>query len=111
MGMFNWVNYQMNCPECGHLVTGFQTKDESLVSLYLENVEINQIGKFYSECDNCGLWIEFILKRPPNITIDDFEMKTTRFNTKEEWVILQEKNKKATEEFWEKVKDEKSKED
>ena len=108
MGLFNWVNYEMECPECGHLVVGFQTKDESLVTLYLEKVEINQIGKFYSECDECGLWIEFSLKRPPNITIDDFEMKTTRFNTKEEWVILKEKNKEAMKEFWGKKRDEKN---
>ena len=99
----------MKCPECGHLVKGFQTKDVSRVPLYLETVEINQIlSKFYSECDNCWLWIEFFFKTPPNITIDDFEMKTTRFNTKEEWVILKEKNKEAMKEFWGKKRDEKN---
>ena len=100
MGLFNWVNYEMKCPECGHLVTGFQTKDESQIPLYLETVEVNQIlSKFYSECDNCGLWIEFFFKTPPNITIDNFEMKTTRFRTKEEFLVLKEKNKKAMKEF------------
>ena len=27
MGMFDWINFEMDCPKCGELVTGFQSKD------------------------------------------------------------------------------------
>lgn len=39
MGMFDYVNFKMKCPECGTEVASFQTKDLS--------------------CNHCGVWIEF----------------------------------------------------
>jgi hypothetical protein len=94
MGIFNYVDYKMNCPECFHLITDFQTKDESIVSLCMETVSLNQISRFHGSCNNCGLWINFVLKRPLKITIDDFEMQTGRYRSVEEHRKMQEQNKK-----------------
>ena len=101
MGMFNYVDYQMNCPECSHSITDFQTKDESIVSLCMETVTLNQISRFHGSCDNCGLWINFFLKRPKEVSIDDFEMKTGRYRSVEEHRKMQEQNKKQLKDlFW-----------
>lgn len=61
MGMFNEVNFTMKCPKCGEEVTGFQTKDGTLL---LDTVEPDSVNNFYSSCDNCykvgeRTWIEF----------------------------------------------------
>lgn len=102
MGLFNYVDYKMNCPECGHLIDGFQTKDESIVPLYMKHVTFDQVSRFYSSCGNCGLWIEFALKRPLKTTIDDFEMTTHRYISVEE----HNQNKERNKEFWRKLKEE-----
>ena len=61
MGMFNEVNFTMKCPNCGEEVTGFQTKEGTLL---LDTVEPDSVNNFYSSCDNCHkigerTWIEF----------------------------------------------------
>ena len=50
MGMVNEVNFTMKCPKCGEEVTGFQTKDGTLL---LDTVEPDSVNNFYSSCDNC----------------------------------------------------------
>lgn len=56
MGMFNWVNYKMNCPKCGSEVEGFQSKDGICRCSIVEPCEISN---FYNSCKKCGAWIEF----------------------------------------------------
>lgn len=55
MGMFDWVDFEIDCPKCGEKVTGFQTKDTECV---LKTVKPSQIRDFYSICDNCQIWIQ-----------------------------------------------------
>ena len=55
MGMFDYVNFKMPCPECGKEVTGWQTKD---TSCDMNEVEPDVTNNFYAPCD-CGCWIEF----------------------------------------------------
>ena len=57
MGMFNYVDFECECPQCGDTITGFQTKDGNLV---MKTVHPNSVGSFYSSCDNCGRWVDFV---------------------------------------------------
>ena len=56
MGMFDWVRFKHECPNCGELLTGFQTKDEYCV---LEQVKPHKVKNFYTNCRNCDVWIDF----------------------------------------------------
>ena len=100
MGLFNHVDYRMSCPECGSIITDFQTKDESIVSLCMETVSLNKIRCFHGSCDNCGLWINFVLKRPMEVTIDDFEMKTGRYRSAEDHKQTREQQRKDLKELF-----------
>ena len=100
MGMFNRVDYRMSCPECGSIITDFQTKDESIVSLCMETVTLNQISRFHGSCNNCGLWINFFLKRPKEVSIDDFEMQTGRYFSVEEHKQRQKQNREELRELF-----------
>lgn len=55
MGMYNHVRYECDCPMCGKNVDGFQTKDGDC---QLEFFDPHQANNFYSDCRNCGAWIE-----------------------------------------------------
>ena len=66
MGMFDYVNFEMDCPNCGSKVAGFQSKDRSCL---LDNIDPDLVDEFYSSCGSCSLWIELsrdgpIYKKP-----------------------------------------------
>lgn len=56
MGMFDYVNFSIPCPHCGHEVEGFQSKSGDCC---LETIEPWTVNNFYSGCDNCGAWIDY----------------------------------------------------
>lgn len=56
MGMFDYVDFETTCPNCGKPLTGFQSKDLSCV---LETVKPENVNFFYTSCDNCDTWVEF----------------------------------------------------
>jgi hypothetical protein len=56
MGMFDWVNFACDCPNCGSPVGGFQTKDGDCL---LEWVDTPKIENYYSNCEVCDYWIEY----------------------------------------------------
>ena len=69
MGMYDDVTYEMNCPDCGTKVDGFQSKDGPCSLLTLS---IGQVYNFYASCPKCDRWIEFNRKADhPVITTDD----------------------------------------
>ena len=47
MGMFDHVNFEMNCPTCGGKMRGFQTKSGPCISEMLDPTEVDN---FYSYC-------------------------------------------------------------
>ena len=57
MGMFDYVNYECICPECGSDVIGFQSKDGEC---YLNHLNPLSVDNFYTSCDGCDSWIEFM---------------------------------------------------
>lgn len=76
MGMFDWVNFKCECPECGAEVSGFQTKD---LECELQTVEPQLLDHFYSSCGRCGTWIDFYREELRGKTwLDDFRMEHRR---------------------------------
>jgi len=77
MGMYDHVNFETTCPQCGGKVTDFQTKDGPRM---LSNMEIWEVNNFYSSCTKCKIWIEYniddhyIMKlKEKFVTLDKFE--------------------------------------
>lgn len=95
MGMFDWVNFEIECPNCKTKVNGFQTKDSACVMGTLEFWETNN---FYASCPECNTWMEFTIKKIPRpnrkITIKDYK-KEVKIPTKKE----QREHKKKYQEF------------
>ena len=73
MGMFDWVKYEMPCPNCGQLLKEFQSKD---AGCFLEHLEFWEVLSFYDLCKRCGAWVTFnrILKPVP---IEEYKMDIT----------------------------------
>lgn len=57
--MFDWVEFETECPKCKAKMNGFQSKD-----LFCELVKVKpwEVSNFYSSCDNCGTWVEYARK-------------------------------------------------
>lgn len=77
MGMFDHVDFIVECPTCGKLVNGFQSKSGNCL---LDTVNFSEVDNFYSYCKYCGTWIEYNIKEesknePEDLkTIDDYNI-------------------------------------
>lgn len=60
MGMFDYVNVSMPCPNCGEVIEQFQSKD---AACELDTVEPDGLQCFYDYC-GCGAWVEFSRPSP-----------------------------------------------
>ena len=56
MGMFDYVNFKANCPNCGEEETDWQTKQ---LEGWMEKVDPSLVNYFYTSCKNCKVWIEY----------------------------------------------------
>jgi len=77
MGIYNYVDFEVNCTECGTLIKNFQTKDgESSFNI----VKFNEVNNFHSICPNCGSFIEFYYA-PENKerSIEDYKVRIIKF--------------------------------
>ena len=65
--MYDYVRFSMPCPNpnCDAILDGFQTKDTDCT---LDIVSIQEVYEFYTMCDACGSWIEFI--RPEEMLLN-----------------------------------------
>jgi len=59
MGMFDYVDFECKCPNCGAYVDGFQTKNSNCE---LDTLKPWIVNNFYSSCSECGAWIEYTRK-------------------------------------------------
>lgn len=77
--MFDYVNFKIACPNCGHEVREFQTKDTECC---LHTVEYWETSYFYSACDNCEASITFSRNQRipplPYVPLDHFTMTVER---------------------------------
>lgn len=62
MGMFDNIKFSYPCPVCGNMTYGYQSKDNDPCLITRKLTEVN---RFYTSCDICESWIEF-LKQPDN---------------------------------------------
>ena len=56
MGMFDYVNYEADCIECGSTLRGWQTKSTKCC---MDTVEVWQVDNMYCNCAKCGTWNEY----------------------------------------------------
>ncbi len=71
MGMFDYVDFECKCPQCGTKVDGFQSKDGDCS---LSKIDFFMVDNFYSSCPKCGLLLQFTLYNRKNkkVVIDDY---------------------------------------
>jgi len=85
MGMFDYVDVEIKCPYCGHLIPSgeFQTKDHDRL---LNHVHPNTIRNFYGDCPKCEKWIEYnkIEKPEKPFNIKEWKLETTEDKVAEE---------------------------
>lgn len=78
MGMFDYIDFEMKCPNCGELVDDFQSKDSAC---WMDTISPFDVLNFYSSCKKCGTWIEFnkrdIKSTQPTLreVMEKFDMK------------------------------------
>jgi len=73
--MFDEILFEMPCPECGHILKGFQSKDGPCS---LQTLEFWQVDNFYDKCSKCGLWVEFTAKKKKKRQITEYKMYTRK---------------------------------
>ncbi len=56
MGMFDYVKFSTECPECGDQISDFQSKDGPCE---LKKIRAHKLAYFYSECSDCGVRVSF----------------------------------------------------
>jgi hypothetical protein len=55
MGMYDDVEFKCDCPNCGEMVDGFQSKDGPCE---LKTLTPDRVLCWYSNCSHCGTWVE-----------------------------------------------------
>ena len=61
MGMFDYVDISIKCPECLEWVSGFQSKDGPCRLL---TIPLERVDSLHAKCKNCGKWLEFYRRYP-----------------------------------------------
>lgn len=56
MGMYDYIDFKTNCPRCGEIVSGFQSKD---LDCELKTYSPLCVDYFYGSCLNCQNWITY----------------------------------------------------
>lgn len=56
MGMFDWIRFETDCPNCGEHLEHFQSKDKCGE---LGLVKPHKVRNFYTSCHKCKAWINY----------------------------------------------------
>ena len=65
MGLFDYINVEINCPICDSVMTNFQSKDDYCV---MGTIGPTTVGHFHAMCPICGAWVDFDRPRlPPEV--------------------------------------------
>jgi len=70
MGMFDHVNYSRECYNCGHVLTGWQSKSGPCT---METLEPWQVTNLYTNCPECGAWNEYKVDAEVEVTVKSIE--------------------------------------
>tara|TARA_R110002096_G_scaffold315227_5_gene509467 strand:- start:1170 stop:1400 length:231 start_codon:yes stop_codon:yes gene_type:complete len=69
MGMFDYIDTpEVDCPECGSSLSNFQSKDGPCE---LKKINYREVYNFYTTCNGCGKWVEFVRKDAPDTGIHE----------------------------------------
>ena len=60
MGMFDYVEYEANCENCGKPLRDFQSKDSHCL---MDTIQPSEVDGFYTSCAHCMTWHDFIVDR------------------------------------------------
>ena len=60
MGMYDNIEYEANCLQCGNRLSNFQSKDGPC---RLENLKPNAVDSFYTNCEKCSTRNHFTVER------------------------------------------------
>ena len=77
MGIYNLVNFEINCPACSSaLITQFQTKEGDGM---FDIIKFTDVNNFHAICPNCQAFIEFYYS-PENKerTIEDYKIRVIK---------------------------------
>jgi Fe2+ or Zn2+ uptake regulation protein len=76
MGIYNLVNFQIDCPTCNALITQFQTKEGDGV---FEIIEFTKVNNFHAICQQCQSLVEFYFEpEKQERTIADYKMRVIK---------------------------------
>ena len=91
MGLFDDIDFEIECPNCKTKMDDFQSKDGQCLMHTLKFWEVNN---FYAGCPECNTWVEYTLKNKsrPNrkLTIKDYK-KEVQISTKKEQLAHKKK--------------------
>lgn len=110
MGMYDEVDFQYDCPNCGTTVEDFQTKDTECT---LDLVSPVRPDGFYAACSSCNTWLQFTatevlpLPRERRYTLFMHEDGLYESDAKEvrDVIISRDTKKSRTIEEWEEGED------
>lgn len=70
MGVYDYVEFSCECPNCKAEIKRFQTKDGPRVFAKLTPL---MVSDFYTSCGKCGSWISYNReKEPPPIALPEY---------------------------------------
>lgn len=83
MGMFDYVEITVKCPNCNVKINPFQTKEKDC---FLRTLNFWEVDYFYAGCKNCETYIEFTLSHRPNrkLSLKDYNMSAYKPSEEEE---------------------------
>jgi hypothetical protein len=73
MGMYDYIDFEYDCPNCKQKIKDFQSKDGKCI---LDKLKYWEVDNFYSLCENCGTWVSFYRKKK-KIPISHYDIKYT----------------------------------
>ena len=56
MGMFDYVQHEAPCYNCGEILAVWQSKSGDC---WLDTLTTDEVTNFYTSCDECGAWNEY----------------------------------------------------
>ncbi len=83
MGMFDEVNFEVDCPKCNEKVIGFQSKSGPCDMLNLQIAEMDDGEHIYSKCKNCGSWLEGTIKDSQRMMLQEVTIRDVEIEVKE----------------------------
>ena len=77
--MFDYVNYEAPCIECGELLTSWQSKSGKCT---MGTVEPWEVSSFYQNCPKCNRWNEYDVEAKVEVKVLDLKITLDKERSK-----------------------------